>query len=309
MDNLVVRTAVPILFLIGVGYLSRKLGVLKAGDERVLSAYLYYFALPALFFVSVSESEFSAEALLFMSAGIFPILAVVAVLMVLYVVLRLPRDVFFLLTLSTVFGSLVFFGIPFVTFAYPDGGERLAAFSSAFIAMVSVTLSLFLLELYRLQGSTTIVGMKRVAVRLARNPLILSILAGVPFSLAGLEIPVPVSEPLHMLGSTTVVVAIFMLGVFLYGRRYVKLGDAFKLSLLRMALLPTVALLTVKLLGLGELESSVLVIMHGTPLAISMIVLSERYDFYRELIVSLVLVSSLSAIVSLNLWLLLLQNL
>jgi len=31
----------------GTGFLSRKIGVLKSGDERVLSAYVYYFALPA----------------------------------------------------------------------------------------------------------------------------------------------------------------------------------------------------------------------------------------------------------------------
>ena len=281
---------------------------MKAGDERVLSAYLYYFALPALFFVSVSESTFSTETLLFVAAGILPILAALAAITVFHVAFRLARDTYFLLALSTVFGSLAFFGIPFIAFAFPDGGERLAAFSAAFIAMVSVTLSLFFLELYRLQSSTTVAGAERVVKRLAKNPLILSILAGVPFALVRLDLPAPLSDPLHMLGSTTAVVAIFMLGVFLYGRRYSKLGDAVKLSLLRIALLPIVALVSVKLLGLGETESSVLVIMHGTPLALSMIVLSERYDFYKELIASLVLVSSLSAILSLNLWLLLLQN-
>ncbi|MGB9134066.1 MAG: AEC family transporter [Candidatus Bathyarchaeia archaeon] len=306
MDNIVLRTAVPILFLMGAGYLSRRMGVLKPGDERVLSAYLYYFALPALFFVNISEADFSPETLLFMLAGILPILAILAVFALLYVTLRFSRDVFFLLTLSTVFGSLAFFGIPFVTFAYPGVGEHLAALSSAFIAMVSVTLALFFLELYKLGSSTKAAGVKRVAVRLSRNPLIISILAGVPFSLVGFEIPALVSDPLHMLGDTTLVVAIFMLGVFLYGRRYARLGDAFKLSLLRMVFLPTVAFLTVRLLELGGIDGSVLVIMHGTPVAISMIVLSERYNFYKEMMVSLVLVSSLSATVCLNLWLLLL---
>ena len=48
MAYALIGTAVPILFLIGIGFLSRKLGILKLGDERVLSAYVYYFALPAL---------------------------------------------------------------------------------------------------------------------------------------------------------------------------------------------------------------------------------------------------------------------
>lgn len=47
----VIQTVFPILFLIGTGFLSRKLDLLKSGDECVLSAYVYYFSLPALFFV------------------------------------------------------------------------------------------------------------------------------------------------------------------------------------------------------------------------------------------------------------------
>ena len=309
MDGILVRTAVPILFLMIAGYLSRRAGLLRPGDERVFSSYLYYFALPALFFVSVSESVFSPRTVLFVLAGILPILVVLSIFASLYVALRFSRDLFFVLTLSTVFGSLAFFGIPFVSFAYPGVGEPLAVFSSAFIAMLSVTLSLLFLELYRLESRTRAAGLKHLAVRLSRNPLIISILAGIPFSLAGLKIPAPFSEPLHMLGSTTNVVAIFMLGVFLYGRRYVRLSEAFKLSLLRIAFLPILALISVNLLGLTGIERSVLVIMHGTPMAISMMILSERYDFHKELMASVVLVSSVSATLSLNLWLLLLSSL
>jgi malonate transporter len=305
MDNIVIRTAIPILFLMGAGFLSRRMNILRAGDERVLSAYVYYFALPALFLVNIAEASFTPEILVFMLGGIIPIFTVVIVYALLYITSRLSRNAFYLLTLSTIFGSLAFFGIPFVTFAFPGVGERLATLSSAFIAMVSVTMSLVFLELYRLERSTKWEGIKRVGMRLSRNPLILSILAGVSFSLVGFDIPTPVSDPLHMLGNTTSVVAIFMLGVFLYGRRYTKIVDAFKLSLLRMIFLPAVAFLTVRLLGLTGVEGSVLVIMNGTPVAISMIVLSERYDFYKETIVSLILVSSLSAVVILNLWLIL----
>jgi predicted permease len=303
MYDIVIRTAAPILFLMGAGYFSRRINILKPGDERVLSAYVYYFALPALFFVNIAEASFTQEILVFMLGGIIPILAVMMVYSLLYITSRISRNAFYLLTLSTIFGSLAFFGIPFVTFAFPVVGERLATLSSAFIAMVSVSMSLVFLELYRLERFTKWEGVKRVGARLSRNPLIISILAGVSFSLVGLGIPTPVSDPLHMLGNTTSVVAIFMLGVFLYGRRYTSIADAFKLSLLRMVFLPAVAFLSVRLLGLTGVEGSVLVIMHGTPVAISMIVLSERYNFYKETIASLIMVSSLSAVVVLNLWL------
>ncbi|MEM2922177.1 MAG: hypothetical protein QXF26_07660 [Candidatus Bathyarchaeia archaeon] len=66
---------------------------------------------------------------------------------------------------------------------------------------------------------------------------------------------------------------------------------AFELTLLRVVFLPTVALLTTMLFNLSGVEESILVLMHGMPVAVSMIVLSGRYDFYKETIASLILFS------------------
>jgi len=116
-------------------------------------------------------------------------------------------------------------------------------------------------------------------------------------------VPVPLSTPLHMLGGTTSAVAIFMLGVFLYGRKYTNLVDALKLSLLRIVFLPVIALFIIKLFNLPDMEEAILVLMHSMPLAISMIILGERYGFYKETVASLILISSIGAGIYLNLWL------
>ena len=305
--NIVIRTIFPILLLIGMGFFSRKMGILKSGDQRVLSAYVYYFALPSLFFVNMVETNFTEETLRFMFAGIIPVLVVLTIYTSFYLIFRFSKNTLYLLILSTIFGSLAFFGIPFITFAFPTRqGEHLATLSAAAIAIISVTISITVLELYKLEKSTIWEGLKHVAKRLSKNPLIISILSGILLSLIGIEIPFPISTSLHMLGGTTSTVAVFMLGVFLYGRKYTNIAKAFKLSLLRIVFLPIVALLTTMLFNLPDVERSVLVLMHGMPVAISMIVLSERYDFYKETIASLILISSLGAGVYLNLWLLLL---
>ena len=98
-----------------------------------------------------------------------------------------------------------------------------------------------------------------------------------------------------------------MLGVFFYGRQYKQLALAFGISLLRMVFLPMIALGTVTVLGLGSLESSVVVLMSAMPMAISMVVLSERYQFHQELIASVVLDSSILGGFYLNGWLALLN--
>ncbi|MCK4633647.1 AEC family transporter [Candidatus Bathyarchaeota archaeon] len=308
MSDIILRTIIPILLLMGTGFLSRKLGILKSGDERILSAYVYYFALPALFLVNMTETNFTEGTLRLMFAGIIPILITLTIYISLYLIFRFSKNILYLLILSTIFGSLAFFGIPFITFAFPGTGEPVATLAAASISIVSVTISITTLELYRIQQSKILTRLKLVAKRLWKNPLILSIFSGILLSLIKIEIPTPLSQPLHMLGSTTSTVAIFMLGVFLYGRKYTNLSKALKLSMLRIAFLPVVTFLTTMLFDLPTFERSALILMHGMPVAISMIVLSERYNFYKETIASLILISSLGAGLYLNLWLLLLGH-
>jgi len=193
--DVALRTILPIFLLIVTGFLARKGGILRAGDERVLSAYLYFFALPALFIVNMAETEFTSRTLRFILAGLIPGFLSVGLYLGLFFLLRLRIDTLYLLILSTVFGSHAFFGIPFVIFAFPTPeGERL-------------------LELYGLGRASLWEGSRRVAGRLVRNPLILSISVGAFLSLSGLRIPGVLSTFLHMLGRTTATVALFMRGL------------------------------------------------------------------------------------------------
>jgi predicted permease len=309
-DNVIIRTAVPLLLLIGAGFISRKMRILKSGDERVFNAYVYYFALPALFFVNIVETKFTGETLIFIFVGILPVLLILTIFVFLRQVFKFSRNTLYLLILSTVFGSLAFFGIPFVMFAFPTvEGEHLAALSSASISMVTVTISITVLELYKLKEPSIREGLRLMIGRLSRNPLIISISSGILLSILGIEIPSPISTSLHMLGGTTSTVAIFMLGVFLYGRKYTNISQALGLSLLRIVLMPTVALFATLIFNLPHLQRTTLVLMHGMPVAISMIVLSQRYSFYEETVASMILVSSLGASAYLNLWLFLLNML
>jgi predicted permease len=304
MDYIAVRTILPIFILIGIGLISRKIGVLQSGDERVLSSYVYYFALPALLFINLAETTFTRETLQFMLAGVIPVLIVIPFYWIIRIIGRFSKDTLYLLILSTIFGSTAFFGIPFVLFAFPtEQGEHLAILSVVSISPVSITIAITTLELFKIGKTTILKGLHQVVKKLSTNPLILSILSGIVITLIGIKIPAPLSSALHMLGSTTTIIAIFMLGVFLYGRRYTHITKAIALSLLRIIILPIIALLITKMFNLPTIERTILILMHSMPVAISMIILSERYEFYKDVIASLILISSIGAAVYLNVWL------
>ncbi|MEM3941462.1 MAG: AEC family transporter [Candidatus Bathyarchaeia archaeon] len=293
--------------LMGLGFLSRKIGILRAGDERILSAYVYYFALPALLFIDLAELPIERVDVNFIIAGITPIIITVSIYLMLYYLLHFSRDTFYLLILSTVFGSLAFFGIPFVMFSLSSEAEFLATIAVSSISLIGVFISIFVLEFYTMKDTSILIGLKRTLTRLSKNPLILSISIGLFISSLNVDIPRYIYTPIRMLGGTTATVAIFMLGVFLYGRRYTNLNYALKLSMLRIVLLPSIALLIAALFNLSRTPAAVLLIMHNVPVAVSMMVLSERYNFHKETIASLILVSSVGAAVYINLWLLILN--
>lgn len=302
--SVVVRTIVPIFLLMGFGYLAKRTGLMRAGDERVLNTYVYYFALPAFFIVDLSKIEFHANNLRFAIAGIIPIITIVAVYLVLALLLKIRKDMLSLLIVSTVFGSLAFFGIPFMIFAFPNPEtELLSVLSAASISVVSVAVSLVVLEFSLMKDPTPRAAVMHLLRKLPRNPLLISIMAGVILSVSRVSIPFPLFRSLHMLGSTTSTVALFLLGSFLGGRTYRNVWLACGLSLLRIVVLPLITLAAAVLFGIGGLERAILVLMNSMPVAVSLIVLSDRYDFHRETIASLVLISSVGAAIHLNLWL------
>jgi malonate transporter len=260
--------------------------------------------MPALSLVNLAETEFSAETFQFMLAGILPVLGVLLLYLLSAHVFRLPRQTLYLWILSSVFGSFAFFGVPFISFAIPTPqGERLALLSVASIAPISVAACITVLELYKLKTATLRQGIKPVLINFSKNPLILSILVGFFLGLTKMKIPLPIVTPIHMIGKTTSAVAIFMLGVFLYGRTYTSFFQALRLSLMRVLLLPVLALLIASLFDLPDLERTILVLMHSTPVAVSVIVLSERYDFFKETIAPLILISSVGGGIYSTLWL------
>jgi len=305
------KTTLPLFLLMALGFLARKANLMKEGDQRTLSAYIYFFALPSLFFINLAETRFDRIIVMFVGAGIIPVVVVFLLLTLLFFLVRFPKDTYFLLVIGSVFGSHAFFGIPFVMFAFPTAeGERLATLSSGTISIVSVIISISVLEIYKFSqenSSSAFKAVGHVALRLTRNPLVLSIVLGAFVSFLRFPIPFAISKPLHMLGGTTATVAIFMLGVFFYGRRYEQLPLALGISMLRMILVPLIAFGTVSILGLETMEASVVVLMSAMPMAISMVVLSERYQFHQELITSIILVSSILGGFYLNGWLALLN--
>ncbi len=137
--------------------------------------------------------------------------------------------------------------------------------------------------------------------RAARNSLIWSALIGLLLMVSSMEVPEFIFYTLKELGNTSGPVAIFLLGAFFYERGWPLFGLAPLLG--KVPLLPLIALNLGHLMGLSQLEVLVTTLMSAMPVAVALVVFSDVYDFHREEIYSLVLITSLLSPIYLGAWL------
>jgi hypothetical protein len=302
MVELLARTVLPLGLLMGAGFLARHFSLLKERDVKAISVYVYYCALPAVLFIDLAQTAFTFNVIKNMLAGALPLIIILLILLSAFMLKIIDRQLLALAVISTAFGSQVFFGLPYIMFAFEGlDAERFAAqviSSSSVIAIVVVTITLELSGSQN-RGKASIPQVLYNSV--VRSPLLLSIVCGMLFGLLRLPLPDMLSTALRAIGKTSLA-AVFMLGAFLYGRSYSSLSRAVLLSLMRIVVLPCIALLCARILRLPQLEASVLVLMHAMPVAVSVVILSQQHDFHVELIASLVLISSVGALLYLPLW-------
>ncbi len=303
-------TSFKIALIILFAFLFRFLRVFKGGDEKIFNAYVYYIALPSFLLLELNRLPLKSETFVITAVIILSTMLSLLVYLVFRFFLRFSTKWFVILSLSTAFGSTAFFGIPFVSFAYPNPSSlQLTALVASVSGIVGLTTVLFLLELEKAKSSSIFKVFLALLKRLSKNPLIISILLGFFSNILRIEIKGFVFEALSMFAKSTAIMAIFMLGLYLYGRNYRIIAKGIFLSLPRILLLPAITFLIARFFGLAGDALKIVVLLQAMPVAITMITITQKYEFEEELFANVVMVSSLSALFYLNVIKLLLEAL
>ena len=271
----VLTSLFTISIVVVLGILSRITGIFKAAHAKTLSSFVYYFGMPALFFVKIANLDLPGLDPQLVLGALLPTVIILVVLLILMRVGVLKKDTFILLGLTISFGSYAFFGIAF--FETFQNGEwlELSIVAASLLGILGIISTLTLLEYANQQKKSG--GVLR---KVFTNPLILSIFLGTGFSLLGINLTF-LDNALNLVGQTSSAIAIFVLGMFIYDRFSLKIiKDALPYSLFRMIVLPAVAWLTIRyILPSGAGINQFLLLENSMPAAISLVVFAERYDY------------------------------
>ena len=203
------------------------------------------------------------------------------------------------------FGNVAYLGIPVLRSAFGDSILPAATMISAVYLVWLFTLGVFMVEYF---GDEKIhIGM--LLLRLAKNPLLIAVLLGLLIAIYKIPVPQIVMSGLDLIAGSVTGVVLFSLGLFVGRQSLGRLSEwipVFAFSLIILLLQPLLYYLVLKnFVPVSESQSWIL--ESAMPLGLTPYALSLKYQLDTKFTSRVVVASTLLALITLPLWLVLLH--
>ena len=322
MSTFIFLKLLAIFVIVAIGWLVGKLRWLGDGDSaRTLSNAAYYIFVPALLFRTTARIDFKTMPWGTLVAVFVPL---VAVLLCVYAVQRarhqagMPVAGPAVRAISAVFGNSVQVGIPMAAALFGEAGLAIHLAVVSLHALVLLTLSTALVELdvarERHQAGGTDTHLAATLLSTARNtvihPVVLPVLAGMAWNVAGLPLPTAADEILQTLGTAVVPLCLVLIGMSLayYGLQG-GVKAALALAAVKLLLLPAVVFAVAHWgFHLNGVPLAVGVMLAALPIGSNALIFAQRYHALEAETTAATVLSTLAFTATAPLWLALLQR-
>ncbi len=298
----------PIFALVAIGAAMRRRGFLPEGFFLSASRLVYWLGLPALLFGEIAGSPFALGGSVWIFATTF--LAILGGLVLAFPVAALvgvKKGSVGTFAQCAIRCNVAYVGLPVVAYVFAgERAEQALALTTLAIAptiplvnMISVLVLQIDSRQRQAPGSEGAQVLPQL-VRILTNPLTLACAAGILWSLTGLGLPLSVARTCGALGSLSLPLALFSIGgsldpVQLRGNWRLSLAA----SLINVMLLPLLAFLIGRALGIGGDEMRIALIMMACPAAATSYVMARELGGDGDLAGSVVVLSTLLSAASL----------
>jgi predicted permease len=298
----ILDTALPFFALIFCGYGAGRLNLLSATAAAGVNTFVFYFALPAFLFSLMSSSPI-AQVLNVPFIGAY-VSASLAVFALAFVGGRLLFDVgrgeAAVQGLAAVLPNTGYMGIPLAGAVLGREAAVPLVVGLTLDGILMIPLGIMLIESDKGRGEGPLSTVLATFSNLIRNPLIVSIFAGLAVSAVGLPTPTPVNNFLDLLGDTAGPCALFALGATLAARSVA--GGAAEIAYmttLKLLIHPAVLLLTTAIIfDVDPLWTTAALLGAALPIAANVFIVARQYDVYVTRSSGAVLISTAVSIVT-----------
>jgi predicted permease len=300
----ILNVALPIFALIACGYVAGKIGVMGEDSTAALNTFVWWFALPALFFLSLARVKFNDifnVPFLIAYGGAFVFTYFLS--MALAAIATGGRlGELSLHGIAAGFGNVGYMGIPLCITAFGAEGALPATIAAVFGSTVMMALSVILVEIDLQAGNGILKSLGKVIKAILRNPLLIAAALGLTVAYFQVVLPQPLVNFLDLIGKAAAPCALFAIGLFLVGKSLTTgLGEVSMAALVKMVVQPAVAyLIALFVLPHDSVWFKAAVILAALPTAANAFVLARQYDLFIARASGIILVTTVLSVFTLT---------
>jgi malonate transporter len=302
--NTLLNVSLPVFAIILGGYLAARSGLLGQGSTAALNAFVYYFALPPLLFLSMARVPlgqiFHGP---YLGAYVGGVLGTALLSVVVGLTLfRRHAGELPLQGMTAVFSNTGYMGVPLFLTAFGDQGVLPALILTVFNGAVVVGTVVVLLEFTLSKSSNPLRIFRDVGVALLKNPLVMAAVVGILWSALHLPLPKPLTNFCEILGAASGPCALFAMGLSLVANSGGgSTGETGWLVFLKLVVQPALtAWLAFRVFGLDPFWAMSAVILAALPTGALTFVVAQRYGLYVPQATQATLVSTVLSVVTVS---------
>lgn len=291
------RIVLTLLSFVGIGWLTRRFGVLSAGDARPLHSLIVYVALPAMIFQAVHPAPLSGELVLITLVAwvIFAVSAAGA--WALSRAMNMPRRLAGAFILAASLGNTSYLGYPVAHALF--GNEGLVR--AIFYDVTGTVAAMLIVGMLIAQRFGERVGPElNPLAEVVRFPAVIALVAG--FALHPFAIPEVVSSGLDALAKVVAPLIMISVGLTLEVKQIRNYPAALgALAVVKLLLGPLLALMIGTLVLDDPATIRLVVLQAGMPTMMLTAVVGARFRLDTEFIASAIVVTMMASVLALPL--------
>jgi len=300
----IINVVLPVFAIIASGWFCGRIGLLGDGASQALNGFVYFAALPALFFSAMATVPLKQTFNLPFIVDYLGALIGVAVITGLVAGKLFPgkTDEHGLQNMSALFANTGYMGIPLLITAFGEAGKLPAVISTVLNGAIVMPFYIALVEFSRSDAEHRAQVFADAGLGVVKSPLVISAVLGILWSAIGLPVPVFLSKFCEILGAAAPPSALFAMGLFMVGKSFHgSRAEIGLLTALKLLLHPLLAFGMLMLIPLEQPWSDSLLVLAALPTGSLVFVLSNLYGVYTQRSTGVIIVTTFVSVVTLSL--------
>jgi predicted permease len=300
----IISTISPIFLVILMGWIARRRGFMPESFLGPANRFTFYLAIPAMIFRSIAKSSLKTD----FSLGVLTVtLATLAFFFLLAwltgLLARIERNRIGTFLQSSFHGNLGYIGLAVAFYFLGEKGLTSAAILGGFVMILQNFLAIIALEMHGKPVRESR-DFKSMMIRITVNPVILSAISGILFSLSGIKLPEILNRSLDIVGGMALPMSLLLIGGALsFNLMRSRMSAVLLVCFLKLILLPGIGFVFYMLWGLKADAYFPGLILLAAPTATITYVMAREMNGDSDFAVAAISASTLLSAVTFTAWL------